>query len=66
MTCSPNGMLVSNRLLHKVAYDCKKLTFTPNVQDIEKVVFNDEAEVAAACKREELISQLGNIFCLQP
>ncbi len=29
----------------------------PDIQDVEKAVFNDEAEVAAARKRQELIAQ---------
>ena len=32
-------------------------TFTLRVQDIEQAVFNDEAQLAAARKREELIAQ---------
>ena len=36
---------------------CRVLTLPPDVQDVEKAVFNDEAEVAAARKREELIAQ---------
>ena len=36
---------------------CRLLTLPPGVQDVEKAVFNDEAEVAAARKRQELIAQ---------
>lgn len=40
-----------------IASSCRNWMLSPDVQDLEKAVFNDEAEVAAARKRQELIAQ---------